>query len=501
MKSDFSIAVTQLAAERKLPKERILSAIEAALVSAYKKDNETGLNITVRLNPATGEVTVFTLKDVVEQVEDPSTEIAPAEAKQWKRDAVPGDVIEIETTPQHTGRIAAQTAKQVVMQRLREAERELVYEEYAEREGEFVTGTLQRVERFGGRVPITVDLDRTEAILPPSEQAESERYRSGQKMKFLILEVRRSNKGPEVILSRTHKNLLKRLFELEVPEIYSGIVEIKSIAREAGSRSKVTVVARQEGVDPVGSCVGLRGIRIQNIVNELQGEKIDVIQWHRDPAICIANALSPAQPVRVDIDAETQTATAIVPDKQLSLAIGREGQNARLAAKLVGWRVDIKSSAEAEAERLAQSLEGRPIAAARMAVAEPTHPAPQEAPPTPEEAPAPLVEAQLEAPPAEVIEEAAATVDVEAEPAASVEEAAEPVAEKEAVRLSPEEELLALELKQAPLAEEKEEISEDVWKVPEVVSQGPQIRFAEDILGPGWGSWGAGRRPSRRKKR
>jgi N utilization substance protein A len=275
-----------------------------------------------------------------------------------------------EVHPSHGGRIAAQTAKQVVLQRLREAEREMVFEEFSNREGDIVTGVIQRLEPKHA----VVDLGKTEAILPAAEQVRSEHLRGGQRMKFYLLEVHRSIKGPQLILSRTHKNLLKRLFELEVPEIHRGTVEIKSIAREAGYRSKVAVSARQEGVDPVGSCVGLRGIRIQNIVNELNGERIDVIQWDPEASKFVANALSPAQVLTVRISEDDNTASVIVPDRQLSLAIGKEGQNARLAAKLTGWRIDIKP------ESAMQEVLAPAAAAAATSTAAPARPKREAAP-------------------------------------------------------------------------------------------------------------------------
>ena len=345
MKSDFLIALTQLAAERNLPREIVLSAIEAALVSAYKKDSvAAGQDVSVKLDPGTGDVSVFILKTVVDFVESPQTEITLADARKIRADAQVGEVVPTDSLPHSAGRIAAQTAKQVVLQRLREAERDLVYEEFADKEGEVISVTVQRVDpRY-----VTVELGRAEAVLPPTEQIPTERYRVSNKMKVLLQSVTRSTRGPEIIVSRADKLLMKRLFEMEIPEIYSGSVEIMAIAREAGLRSKVAVRATQAGIDPVGSCVGLRGVRIQNIVNDLQGEKIDVIEWHKDAGVLIANALSPAQVLRVEIDPENETATAVVPDRQLSLAIGKEGQNARLAAKLTGWKVDIKSNVEAD---------------------------------------------------------------------------------------------------------------------------------------------------------
>lgn len=487
MKSDFLIALTQLAAERGLPREMVLSAIEAALASAYKKDNATeGQNIAVRLNPGTGDVRVFVLMDVVKKaadVEDPRTQITLAAAKKIKKDISVDETLELESPQYLAGRIAAQTAKQVVMQRLREAERDLVFEEYAGRADDVVTGTIQRIESR----QIIVDLGRAEAVLPEREQVPTERYRPNQKMKFYIVEVTKSGKGPEIILSRSHKDLLRRLFEIEVPEIYNGMVEIKSIVREAGSRSKVAVWAKQEGVDAVGSCVGLRGIRIQNIVNELQGEKIDVVQWHRDTAVFISNALNPSQTIHVGLD-EDGTATVVVQEKQLSLAIGREGQNARLAAKLTGWKIDILSSAEADMERLKRTV---PVRTEKETV--------EEAPVTePVVVDKPVAaEAQVEAEPAEApAEPVAETIEAtqaEAVPA-EAEEAAEPVlatVEESVTDASWQEEETTTETQ-----EEEEEgipITDDVWQVPQLVPSGDsQIMFAEDLVIPGRG--GEGRR-------
>jgi len=300
MKSDFLIAITQIAAEKNLPKEVVLQAVETALASAYKKDSEATGNIVVRIDRNSGNVRVYAQKAVVEEVEDSRVDIALEEARRIKPDIELGEIMEFEVTPASAGRIAAQTAKQVVLQRLREAEREMVYEEFSSREGDIVSGVIQRVDARN----VVVDLGKTEGIVPPTEQVRAEHYRPGQRMKFYLVEVHKSNRGPQLILSRTHKNLLKRLFELEVPEIYKGVVEIKSIAREPGYRSKVAVAAQQDGVDPVGSCVGLRGIRIQNIVNELNGERIDVVQWDREPARFVANALSPAQVASVTTSEE-----------------------------------------------------------------------------------------------------------------------------------------------------------------------------------------------------
>lgn len=354
MKSEFMLAITQLAAEKKLPLEVVLEVVEAALVSAFKKDSfAPNQQVSVKLNPNTGKVTVFAEMTVVETVADPVCEISLDAARKIKEDIQIDETIEVESTPQNAGRIAAQTAKQVVLQRLHEAERELVFEEFSNREGQIITGIIQRVEPR----QIVIDLGRTEGILTTSEQVRSERYRVGQRLKVCLVEVHRSTRGPQVFVSRTHPNLLRGLLEVEVPEIHSGVVELKSIAREAGNRSKIAVTARQPGVDAVGSCVGLRGIRIQNIVNELNGEKIDIVEWHSDLATFIANALSPAQVATVGLDEEVKAATVVVPDRQLSLAIGREGQNARLAAKLTGWRIDIKSATVAEEEKAALAEE------------------------------------------------------------------------------------------------------------------------------------------------
>ena len=350
MKSDFLIALTQLAAERNLPRETVLSAIEAALVSAYKKDSiMTGQDISVQLDPATGDVAVYILKTVVEEIEDPQFHILKRDAEKIRPGVEIGDSIPTDMLPQNAGRIAAQTAKQVVMQRLREAERDLVYQEFAEKEGEVFSVTVQRIEPR----QVIVELGRAEAVMPESEQSPMERYRIGQKVRVLLKSLERSTKGPEIIVSRADTMLVRRLFEMEVPEIYNGAVEIVSISREPGSRSKVAVRARQDGVDPVGSCVGLRGVRIQSIVNELMGEKIDVVEWSVEPARLIANALSPAQVLRVELDSEAQSAVAVVPERHLSLAIGKEGQNARLAARLTSWDVDIRSNVEADARRAA----------------------------------------------------------------------------------------------------------------------------------------------------
>ncbi len=356
MKGDFLTAITQISAEKNLSKEVVITAVEAALVSAYKKDIfSANQNISVKINPATGKVEVLAEKDIVELASDGLREISLDEARRIKQDAQIGETIVVEATPRNAGRIAAQTAKQVILQRLHEAEHSAIFEEYAGKEGDIVTGVVQRIEPN----QILVDLGRTEAILPTVEQVRNERYRIGQRVKVYLLEAVRTNKSPRVVVSRSHPNLLRRLFELEIPEVFSGVVEIKSIAREAGYRSKVAVTTHQEGVDPVGCCVGLRGIRIQNVVSELNGEKIDIVMWSPDTSVFITNALSPAQVLNVELDESNGIASVVVPDRQLSLAIGKEGQNARLAAKLTGWRIDIKNAsvAEAQAKALAKTEE------------------------------------------------------------------------------------------------------------------------------------------------
>jgi len=343
MKHEFYAAISQIAAERGIPKEAIIEVMEKALVTAYRRtlgNNPPPVEVTVKLDSQTGMARVFAEKQVVDEVFDERFEIDYVDAQRIKPDVELGETVVVESTPNDFGRIAAQTAKQVILQGIKEVEREHIYGEYMDREGELVTATVQRVAKGN----VILEMGKAEAILPPKEQVDSDRYYHGQRLKVYLMEIRREDRGPRLIASRTHKQLIVRLFEMEVPEIYNGTVEIKSIAREPGLRTKVGVTARQEGIDPVGSCVGMRGVRIQNIVNELNGEKIDVVQWSPDPKEFIANALSPAQVVEVQLREDEHAATVIVPDKQLSLAIGKEGQNVRLAAKLSGWRIDIKSA-------------------------------------------------------------------------------------------------------------------------------------------------------------
>ncbi len=368
MKHEFYAAISQIAAERGIPKEAIIEVMEKALVTAYRRtlgNNPPPIEVSVKLDPQTGQARVFAEKQVVDEVFDDRFEIDISDAKRIKPDADLGETVVVESTPNDFGRIAAQTAKQVILQGIKEVEREHIYGEYMDREGELVTATVQRVSKGN----VILEMGKAEAILPPKEQVDSDRYYHGQRLKVYLMEIRREDRGPRLIASRTHKQLIMRLFEMEVPEIYNGTVEIKSIAREPGLRTKVGVTARQEGIDPVGSCVGMRGVRIQNIVNELNGEKIDVVQWSADSKDFIANALSPAQVVEVQLRDEEHAATVIVPDKQLSLAIGKEGQNVRLAAKLTGWRIDIKSaSALLDEERAA--AEARDAADAELLATE-----------------------------------------------------------------------------------------------------------------------------------
>ncbi|MEX0762740.1 MAG: transcription termination factor NusA [Dehalococcoidia bacterium] len=498
MKSDLLLAVTQLAAERNLPHTVVVSAVEAALASAYKRDPAAGgQDVIVEVDSDNGDVTVKTVKHVVEEVEDHGSEVTVEEAQNLKKGAQVGDIIVTGSIEHNPGRIAAQTAKQVVMQRLREAERDLVFDEYVDKAGEVLTATIQRIEpRY-----ITVDLGKADAIMPPTEQSPFERYRPGQQLKFYVVDVGRTVRGPEIIVSRTHPELLKRLFEVEVPEIFNGVIEIKAIAREPGSRSKVAVHSNQAGVDAVGACVGLRGIRIQNVVNELLGEKIDVIEWDEDPTKFISNSLSPAVVDRVDLDAENESAVVVVPDRQLSLAIGREGQNARLAAKLTNWRIDIQGASQA------------------AAAAAPAEPAAQV-----EETKAEVTEAVAEVETSAVGEEIAAAAEAEVRAVAETPPLEQPVAretdspvaeptdtdEESAALLALEEELAALEREEAERKEAErleaestiDVSSDDLWQVSTVGDRdreedGGGLRFAEDIAG--FREQGEGRRRGGRR--
>jgi N utilization substance protein A len=340
MSRDFVGALLQLNAEKQVPQQALIRAVEEGIQAAYRRVAGEE-DIFVRIEPGTGEIRVYRGRHVVDEVEDPLVEVTVSEARKTHPEARAGEVIELEQLDaEHFGRIGAQTAKQIILQRMREVERDQRFDQLAAREGELITGTVSRVEPRA----IILDVGKgDEAVLATSEQSPLEHYRIGQPVKAYVLEVRRSARGPQVMVSRTHKGFLRRLFELEVPEIHAGTVEIKAIAREAGSRSKVAVSSRQDGLDPVGATVGQRGARVQAVVAELAGEKIDVIPWNEDASVFVANALSPAQVLGVNIDEEHRIANVTVPERMLSLAIGREGQNARLAARLTGWRIDIRS--------------------------------------------------------------------------------------------------------------------------------------------------------------
>ncbi|WP_028399018.1 transcription termination factor NusA [Ectobacillus panaciterrae] len=343
MSTELLDALLVLEKEKGISKDVIIEAIEAALISAYKRNFNQAQNVRVSFNPEVGSIKVFARKDVVESVFDPRLEISEEEARRIHPNYQVGDVVELEVTPKDFGRIAAQTAKQVVTQRVREAERGVIYSEFIDREEDIMVGIVQRQDaRF-----IYVSLGKVEALLPVSEQMPNEQYKPHDRIRVFLTKVEKTTKGPQIFVSRTHPGLLKRLFELEVPEIYDGTVEIRSVAREAGDRSKISVHSENADVDPVGSCVGPKGQRVQRIVNELKGEKIDIVRWSNDPVEYVANALSPSQVVKVLVNEEEKATTVIVPDHQLSLAIGKRGQNARLAAKLTGWKIDIKSESEA----------------------------------------------------------------------------------------------------------------------------------------------------------
>ncbi len=524
MKSDFLIALTQMAAERHLPREQVLSAVEVALASAFRKDNPAaGQNINVTLNPNTGEVSVFALKTVVETVEDDSREIALPEARQVKGDVAIGDEIApAGAIPYIPSRIAAQTTKQVVLQRLREAERELLFEEFLQHRDDIITGVVEQVE---SNRSITLELGRAQATMPLQEQVPTERYKKGQRIKVYVQNVENGVKGPEITVSRSDRDMLKRLFEIEVPEVYNGTVAIKAISRDAGFRSKIAVQALQEGVDPVGACIGLRGNRIQSIVNELQGEKIDVVPWEPDPKDFIANAISPSEVVHVELAPEEMTAIVVVPERQLSLAIGKEGQNARLAARLVGWRLDIKGLPEWEEikEVRQKEAEEQRRRAARESIGMAAEAPPAEEPAAAAEVAAAvaavaeaeaIVEAQQQqeeplppaAPVAETIAvpEAAAPlpevadIDEDALLEAMIREEAQtqPAPEEAAPTISVDE-LETFTLDEVPEEADETEVEEffpDLPEAPILTPDAGKIRFAEDLVGEYRGGARSGRR-------
>jgi len=346
MNLEFIQALDDIEKDKGISKEVLIDAIKTALVSAYKKDFGSKDNVRVDISPDAGEVKVFSKKEVVDEVENENSQISLQEADQIDSKFDIGDIVEIEVTPSNFGRIAAQTAKQVVMQRIREAERDVIYDQYKEKEDELITGTIQRFHNDN----ILIDMGKTEALLPPSEQIAGERYEVGNRIKLYVVEVSSTNKGPRILVSRTHPGLLKRLFEIEVPEIFQGLVEIKAVAREAGQRSKMAVASTDKQVDPVGACVGPKGMRVQAVVEQLNNEKIDIVKWDESPEAFVANALNPAEVLEVNINKSDKIAEVVVPDFQLSLAIGKEGQNVRLAAKLTGWKIDVQSIEEWEEE-------------------------------------------------------------------------------------------------------------------------------------------------------
>ena len=463
MKNELFLALTQLAAERNLPQSIVVSAVKEALASAYRKDPAAkGQDILVEVDSETGDVIVKTILNVKEkdEIEDPLSEISEEEAKKINKDLRVGDFIETGFMEYNPGRIAAQTAKQVVLQKLREAERDLVFGKFADKKGQVIIGTIQRIDSRN----IFVDIGRANALMPPSEQTSYEKYRVGQQLKFYVTEVQRTARGPEIIVSRTHPELLRKLFESEVPEISAGVVEIKALSREAGARSKVAVSSEDDDVDAVGACVGLRGIRIQNVVNELLGEKIDVVDWSEDPKVLITNSLSPATVSNVSINPDDSSATVTVPKKQLSLAIGKEGQNARLAAKLTLWKIDVQAEEEVIIEQPDEVIEKVSETASVANTEEVSPNESSEAVQTIEEV---FDETILEESPK------AKTVDEEAELMAL---------EKEIKELEQKEED---EIKQK---KQKEDIldfsSEDIWNLDGVDSKDKSdetIRFAEDI--------------------
>ena len=463
MKNELFLALTQLAAERNLPQSIVVSAVKEALASAYRKDPAAkGQDILVEVDSETGDVIVKTILNVKEkdEIEDPLSEISEEEAKKINKDLRVGDFIETGFMEYNPGRIAAQTAKQVVLQKLREAERDLVFGKFADKKGQVIIGTIQRIDSRN----IFVDIGRANALMPPSEQTSYEKYRVGQQLKFYVTEVQRTARGPEIIVSRTHPELLRKLFESEVPEISAGVVEIKALSREAGARSKVAVSSEDVDVDAVGACVGLRGIRIQNVVNELLGEKIDVVDWSEDPKVLITNSLSPATVSNVSINPDDSSATVTVPKKQLSLAIGKEGQNARLAAKLTLWKIDVQAEEEVIIEQPDEVIEKVSETVSVNNTEEASSNESSEAVQTIEEV---FDETILEESPK------AKTVDEEAELMAL---------EKEIKELEQKEED---EIKQK---KQKEDIldfsSEDIWNLDGVDSKDKSdetIRFAEDI--------------------
>lgn len=347
MNSEFILAIDQIEKEKGISKEVLMQALTDALISAYRKNFGTAQNVKVDMNPETGDIHVYAQKDVVEVIEDELLHISIEDAKKKNPIYGIGDVIDVEVTPKDFGRIAAQTAKQVVVQKIREFEREMIYEEYSQKENDVITGIIQRVDKGN----VIIDFGKVEGMLPAAETVKFEKYETHGRIKVYVVEVKKTSKGPQITLSRTHPGLVKRLFELEVPEIFDGSVEIMSVSREAGSRTKFAVRSTVENVDPIGACVGQRGDRVNSVVEELNGEKIDIIKWSKEPKEYISSSLSPSKVTSIEVNENDKTAKVIVPDYQLSLAIGKEGQNARLAAKLTGWKIDIKSESQANTSK------------------------------------------------------------------------------------------------------------------------------------------------------
>ena len=350
---ELILALEELEKEKGIKKEELLESIRTALVTAYKRNFDALENVDVRIDEKTGETHVYSIKEVMERANDDALEISLEEARKINNQLNLGDSVAVEIVPRDFGRIAAQTAKQVIIQKLRETERNMVFNEYNERKGEIVSGLIQKADKH----IVVMDLGKLEGIMLAKDQIPTESYHVNDKIKGYVVDVERGEKGvPQAIISRTHPDFVRKLLEFEIPEIYEGLIEIKSVSRDPGLRSKVAVYSPDENIDPVGSCVGQKGIRIQNVINELHGEKIDVIEWNADPSIFISSALLPAQIMAVDIKEEEKFAQVIVPDDQLSLAIGKAGQNARLAAKLTGWKIDIKSETQFR-EMLAKKAE------------------------------------------------------------------------------------------------------------------------------------------------
>ncbi len=357
MQNQFLSAIEQICEEKGISKDMVLDAIEAAIIAAYKKDfGDKEQEVRVELNPDSGEATIFVTKEVVENVEDPMIQLTLANAKKVKKDAIIGDMIEIKEDNKDFGRVAAQTAKQVIVQRIREAERDVVFSEFSDKEGLIINATVQRFENGN----TYIDLGKATGVMFPSDQIPNEKYYPGQKIKVYVVRVEQTNRGPQIVVSRSHPDMVRRLFEMEVPEIANGTVEIAGIAREAGARTKIAVKSNAEGVDPVGTFVGGRGTRVQAVMGELGEEKIDIIAYSENPAEYITNALSPTKVINVKIDEENKKALVKVPEDQLSLAIGKSGQNVRLAAKLTGWNVDIDGADDAGIEATAEEVEDKP---------------------------------------------------------------------------------------------------------------------------------------------